>query len=45
LGIPATDRSFSYSPVVVATIDDGAIARMVYESDMIGLIQQLGVVD
>jgi len=44
-GIPATGRSFWYSAVIIATIDDGSIARMVYESDRIGLMQQLGVTD
>lgn len=38
-GIPATGHSFSYPVVILATIEDGAIARRVYELDRIGLMQ------
>ena len=44
-GIPAPGRSFLYQAVIIATVDYGAIARMVYESDRIGLMQQIGVTD
>lgn len=44
-GIPAPGRSFLYPAVIIATVDDGAVARMVYESDRIRLMQQLGVTD
>lgn len=44
-GIPPTGREFSYPAVIIATVEDGAIAEMVYESDRVGLMKQLGVMN
>lgn len=44
-GIPPTGRAFSYPAVIIATVEDGAIARMVYESDRVSLMKQLGVME
>lgn len=44
-GIPATGNEFSYPAVMIATIEDGAITEIVYESDRVGLMEQLGVMD
>lgn len=42
-GIPPTGKEFSYSAVMIATVEDGLITEIVYESDRVGLMQQLGV--
>ncbi|MFB6253731.1 MAG: ester cyclase [Halobacteriaceae archaeon] len=44
-GIPGTGNEFSYPAVMIATIEDGKITKMIYESDRVGLLKQLGVMD
>lgn len=44
-GIPATGEEFSYPAVMIITLDEGKISKIVYESDRVGLLEQLGVMD
>lgn len=44
-GIPPTGRSVSYPAVMIATVDDGEVTDLVYESDRVGLMKQLGVME
>ena len=44
MGIPAPGKSFSMGAVAIFRIEDGKIAERWGETDMIGMMQQLGVV-
>lgn len=44
-GIPPTGKEFSYPAVMIATVEDGSFTEIVYESDRVGLMKQLGVLD
>lgn len=45
MGIPATGKSFSVDNVVFTRIEDGKIAERWVMPDMLGVMQQLGVLE